>query len=98
VNDVCILIDVKKQTQMAMLSKERDRLMLAVRSYKSLFDTTNQLVAELRSMLLHVASRFVIIWHDGDGLVLATHSVLEEVVYDTSPHVPHVSVADEKRM
>jgi len=35
---------------MAMLSKERDRLLTAVRSYKSLFDTTNQLIAELRSM------------------------------------------------
>ena len=37
---------------MAMLSKERDRLLMAVRSYKSLFDTTNQLIAELRSALL----------------------------------------------
>jgi len=48
-----VLKDVKKQTQMAMLSKERDRLLTAVRSYKSLFDTTNQLIAELKSVLFY---------------------------------------------
>ena len=41
-----------------MLSKERDRLLTAVRSYKSLFDTTNQLIAELRSTLLYVWQQF----------------------------------------
>jgi len=54
VGGICVLKDIKKQTQMAMLSKERDRLLTAVRSYKSLFDTTNQLIAELRSMYLHL--------------------------------------------
>ena len=53
-----MLEDVKKQTQMAMLSKERDRLLMAVRSYKSLFDTTNQLIAELRSALIALLVEF----------------------------------------
>lgn len=34
---------------MAMLSKERDSLSMTVRTYKSLFETTEQLIAELRS-------------------------------------------------
>jgi len=46
---------------MAMLSKERDRLLMAVRSYKSLFDTTNQLVAELRSMSFYVFYHIILI-------------------------------------
>ena len=58
--DICLLKDVKKQTQMAMLSKERDRLVTAVRSYKSLFDTTNQLIAELRSMSVYFLFQFLI--------------------------------------
>jgi hypothetical protein len=44
-----LFADLQKQTQMAMLSKERDSLSLTVRTYKSLFETTEQLIAELRS-------------------------------------------------
>lgn len=45
---ILFIADLKKQTQMAMLSKERDNLTLAVRTYKSLFETTEQLLTELR--------------------------------------------------
>ena len=45
---IMVIADLKKQTQMAMLSKERDNLTLAVRTYKSLFETTEQLLTELR--------------------------------------------------
>jgi len=45
---IMVSADLKKQTQMAMLSKERDNLTLAVRTYKSLFETTEQLLTELR--------------------------------------------------
>ena len=41
--------DIKKQSQMAALSKERDNLRSAIKAYRSLFDTTQQLVKELRS-------------------------------------------------
>ncbi|KAJ8322368.1 hypothetical protein KUTeg_000839 [Tegillarca granosa] len=40
--------DAKKQTQMAALSKERDNLQTVIRTYKSLFETTEQLVSELK--------------------------------------------------
>ncbi|XP_044280413.1 structural maintenance of chromosomes flexible hinge domain-containing protein 1 isoform X4 [Varanus komodoensis] len=38
----------KRQQQMAMLTKERDRLAQSVQVYRSMFDTSNQLLAELR--------------------------------------------------
>lgn len=44
--------DLKKQTQMALLSKERDSLSMTVRTYQSLFETTEQLIAELKSNVL----------------------------------------------
>lgn len=34
---------------MAMLSKERDSLQNAIKTYKSLFETTEQLIEELQS-------------------------------------------------
>uniref|UniRef100_A0A8D2J829 Structural maintenance of chromosomes flexible hinge domain containing 1 n=1 Tax=Varanus komodoensis TaxID=61221 RepID=A0A8D2J829_VARKO len=37
-----------EQQQMAMLTKERDRLAQSVQVYRSMFDTSNQLLAELR--------------------------------------------------
>jgi len=43
--------DVKKQSQMATLSKERDHLQNAIRTYKALFETTEQLIQELQSEL-----------------------------------------------
>ena len=44
-----IITDAKKQTQMAALSKERDNLQSAIKTYKSLFETTEQLIEELKS-------------------------------------------------
>ena len=43
------ITDAKKQTQMAALSKERDNLQSAIKTYKSLFETTEQLIEELKS-------------------------------------------------
>ncbi|KAI0226089.1 Structural maintenance of chromosomes flexible hinge domain-containing protein 1 [Lamellibrachia satsuma] len=43
--------DIKKQSQMAALSKERDNLRAAIKAYRSLFDTTQQLINELRISL-----------------------------------------------
>ncbi|BFZ21319.1 hypothetical protein BsWGS_24357 [Bradybaena similaris] len=40
--------DAKKQQQMAALSKERDALQNTIRAYKSMFETQQQLVSELR--------------------------------------------------
>ncbi|XP_053383340.1 structural maintenance of chromosomes flexible hinge domain-containing protein 1-like isoform X2 [Mercenaria mercenaria] len=40
--------DAKKQSEMAALSKERDNLQNAIRTYKSLFETTEQLIEELK--------------------------------------------------
>ncbi|XP_060561375.1 structural maintenance of chromosomes flexible hinge domain-containing protein 1-like [Ruditapes philippinarum] len=40
--------DAKKQSEMAELSKERDNLQNAIRTYKSLFETTEQLIEELK--------------------------------------------------
>ncbi|XP_071144533.1 structural maintenance of chromosomes flexible hinge domain-containing protein 1-like [Mytilus edulis] len=41
--------DAKKQSQMAALSKHRDELQTVIRTYKSLFETTEQLIKELKS-------------------------------------------------
>ena len=41
-------IDVKKQAQMAALTKERDNIVSVIRTYKNLFDTTRQLISELK--------------------------------------------------
>ncbi|KAL5015375.1 hypothetical protein ScPMuIL_009645 [Solemya velum] len=40
--------DAKKQSQMAALSKERDHLQNAIGAYKSLFETSQQLINELK--------------------------------------------------
>ncbi|XP_075441381.1 structural maintenance of chromosomes flexible hinge domain-containing protein 1 isoform X3 [Ascaphus truei] len=40
--------DFKKQQQMAALTKEKDQLSLSVIVYRSLFDTTNQLIDEIK--------------------------------------------------
>ncbi|KAK3749277.1 hypothetical protein QZH41_016043 [Actinostola sp. cb2023] len=40
--------DVRKQQQMAQLTKERDHLFETIRTYRSLFDTTRQLIQEMR--------------------------------------------------
>uniref|UniRef100_A0A6P8HCY5 Structural maintenance of chromosomes flexible hinge domain-containing protein 1-like isoform X2 n=1 Tax=Actinia tenebrosa TaxID=6105 RepID=A0A6P8HCY5_ACTTE len=40
--------DVRKQQQMAQLTKERDNLFETIRTYRSLFDTTRQLIQEMR--------------------------------------------------
>ena len=46
------LSDSKKQQQMAALSKERDALRGTVQAYKSMFDTQQQLISELRGEAL----------------------------------------------
>ena len=46
---VFVCLDVKKQSQMAALSKERDNLLSAIKTYRSLFETSSQLVKELKS-------------------------------------------------
>ncbi|XP_059139967.1 structural maintenance of chromosomes flexible hinge domain-containing protein 1-like [Physella acuta] len=43
--------DAKKQQQMAALSKERDNLQNTIRAYKSMFETQQQLIAELRDVV-----------------------------------------------
>ncbi|KAH9491934.1 Structural maintenance of chromosomes flexible hinge domain-containing protein 1 [Bulinus truncatus] len=43
------LIDAKKQQQMATLSVERDSLQNTIRTYKSMFETQQQLISELRA-------------------------------------------------
>ncbi|XP_005997938.1 structural maintenance of chromosomes flexible hinge domain-containing protein 1 isoform X1 [Latimeria chalumnae] len=40
--------DYKKQQQMAALTKERDQLSQSISAYKNLFDTTNQLINEMK--------------------------------------------------
>ncbi|KAL4217928.1 inactivation of X chromosome by DNA methylation [Mactra antiquata] len=40
--------DVKKQLEMSTLSKERDSLQTTIKTYKSLFETTEQLIEELK--------------------------------------------------
>ncbi|XP_014770922.1 structural maintenance of chromosomes flexible hinge domain-containing protein 1 isoform X1 [Octopus bimaculoides] len=40
--------DCKKQSRMASLSKERDTIQIAIRAYKSMFETTEQLINELK--------------------------------------------------
>ncbi|KAH3712861.1 hypothetical protein DPMN_072619, partial [Dreissena polymorpha] len=40
--------DAKKQQEMASLTKERDSLQNAIRTYKSLFETSEQLIEELK--------------------------------------------------
>ena len=42
------LLDVKKQAQMASLTRDRDNLKTAIMTYKSLFQTTDQLIEELK--------------------------------------------------
>ena len=44
-----LIVDAKKQSQMASLSKERDNIQSAIRVYKSMFETQEQLINELRS-------------------------------------------------
>lgn len=40
--------DSKKQSRMAALSKERDTIQVAIKAYRSLFETTEQLINELK--------------------------------------------------
>lgn len=42
-------VDVKKQSQMSQLSKQRDNLQKVINTYHSLFDTTDLLTKELQS-------------------------------------------------
>ena len=42
------VVDMKKHAAMAALTKERDSLKSAIQTYKSLFDTTQQLIDELK--------------------------------------------------
>lgn len=48
-----VCVDVRKQQQMAQLTKERDHLFETIRTYRSLFDTTRQLIQEMRGECLY---------------------------------------------
>lgn len=50
--------DSKNQQQMATLTKKKDRLSQSIVAYRSLFDTNNQLISELKgkSPFWHCAS------------------------------------------
>uniref|UniRef100_A0A8C3C1C1 Structural maintenance of chromosomes flexible hinge domain-containing protein 1 n=1 Tax=Cairina moschata TaxID=8855 RepID=A0A8C3C1C1_CAIMO len=49
--------DYKKQQQMATLTKERDQLSQSIGVYRNWFDTTNQLVAEMRCQVKEAETR-----------------------------------------
>ena len=44
----CFCQDVRKQQQMAQLTKERDHLFETIRTYRLLFETTRQLINEMQ--------------------------------------------------
>lgn len=43
-----VTVDVENQRQMSTLTKKKDRLSISIEAYRSLFDTNNQLIAELK--------------------------------------------------
>ena len=43
-----VVLDVRKQQQMAQLTKERDHLFETIRTYRLLFETTRQLINEMQ--------------------------------------------------
>lgn len=45
---IFISVDFKKQQQMATLTRERDQLSQSISVYRNWFDTTNQLVTEMK--------------------------------------------------
>uniref|UniRef100_A0A493SXT1 Structural maintenance of chromosomes flexible hinge domain containing 1 n=1 Tax=Anas platyrhynchos platyrhynchos TaxID=8840 RepID=A0A493SXT1_ANAPP len=49
--------DYKKQQQMATLTRERDQLSQSIGVYRNWFDTTNQLVAEMRCQVKEAETR-----------------------------------------
>ncbi|KAM6135520.1 structural maintenance of chromosomes flexible hinge domain-containing protein 1 isoform 2-T2 [Pterocles gutturalis] len=49
--------DFKKQQQMAALTKERDQLSQSISVYRSWFDTTNQLVTEIKCQVKEAETR-----------------------------------------
>ncbi|XP_036377090.1 structural maintenance of chromosomes flexible hinge domain-containing protein 1 [Megalops cyprinoides] len=53
--------DSKNQQQMATLTKEKDRLSLSIVAYRSLFDTNNQLISELKGQLQDAVNREVLL-------------------------------------
>uniref|UniRef100_A0A4W3K7P6 Structural maintenance of chromosomes flexible hinge domain containing 1 n=1 Tax=Callorhinchus milii TaxID=7868 RepID=A0A4W3K7P6_CALMI len=53
--------DFKKQQQMATLTKEKDQLSQSIVAYRSLFDTTNQLISEMKFLKLMMEDREVMI-------------------------------------
>ena len=44
----CFCQDVRKQQQMAQLTKERDHVFETIRTYRLLFETTRQLINEMQ--------------------------------------------------
>lgn len=44
----CFFLDVKKQQQMAALTKEKDQLSKNIIMYRSLFEASNQLLDEMK--------------------------------------------------
>ena len=44
----CFCQDVRKQQQMAQLTKERDHIFETIRTYRLLFETTRQLINEMQ--------------------------------------------------
>ncbi|XP_069476961.1 structural maintenance of chromosomes flexible hinge domain-containing protein 1 isoform X2 [Ambystoma mexicanum] len=49
--------DFKKQQQMAELTKQKDHLSQSINAYRSLFDTTNQLINEIKCQVEEAKSR-----------------------------------------
>ena len=47
--------DVRKQQQSAQLTKERDHLFETIKAYRSLFDTTRQLINEMKGMIYQLS-------------------------------------------
>jgi len=48
-----LFLDLEKQTRMAAVSKERDNLQVIINTYKSLFNTTQELAKELGGSSFH---------------------------------------------
>lgn len=47
-------LDSKKQQLMATLTREKDQLSKSIDLYRKMFDTTNQLIAEMKCKFNHV--------------------------------------------
>lgn len=55
---MCISVDSKKQQLMAALTREKDQLSKSIDLYRKMFDTTNQLVAEMKCKFNQICKYF----------------------------------------